>query len=767
MKLSFEQLKEKLQQMMPSMYIMEMYDDHVICEKDGGGYCRVDYKVDDAGNIVMGEPADVMKTYVPMKAQAAMRFTGAAVDGKEDYGYKWNVQIIDAGPDKQKRFEYPLDVIHAAAPLYEGTPVFVLTEAQHTAGKHPYGKPVRDIVGRISQVTTNSTGNEGIITILKSAKWFRDMIVDAYEQGMIGQEGQKDLLELSHDVIGQTIKAAGGISRVARIVKVDGVDVVYDAIGGGKFKRMAAAAMQAGQMEDNMWKRLLAALKGMRPDLAGQIDALLGKGDDVTDAEIQQMLAAAMPQQAAIDIEKLLAAMKSDISATDEAKKILDQARLVACGNTLAEELKGSGLPAPVQEKLRAAFRDKVFDTDTLRAAIKTEKEVLDKLTASGVITGAGDVRVMDTAPERIQAAMDKLFGVQVDAKFADVQAFDSFRASYVRITGDSEIRGLPTREGLKLGESIMDMMRLPAAYSSTSFSFVLGNSMYRRLIQDYKAVDYGEQNLVSYKRNAKDFKTMESINVGYFGDIPDVNPETADYTEVTMPTDEEITYTLNQKGIILTVTRKAIINDDLKTVVTMVQRLGRAARRTFARRLWNKIINNATYKGDSVALFHASHGNLGSTALTADATGIATLTARLTAMFTQTEKNSGEKLALDAAKIWVPRELLEVAKQLNSPWPGAAQSNPHAGRFGVNHENIFVNKLTTDANDWGLIANPADVELLEVAFLNGQEEPELFVADNPLIGQMFVADKIQYKQRHEYEAEIADYRGFDKSVVV
>jgi len=232
------------------------------------------------------------------------------------------------------------------------------------------------------------------------------------------------------------------------------------------------------------------------------------------------------------------------------------------------------------------------------------------------------------------------------------------------------------------------------------------------------------------------------------------------------MVTDEEITYALNQKGIILTVTRKTVLNDDLKSVVTLMSRMGRAAKRTYARRGWAKINSNATYKGDSKAIFHVDHANLGSTALSGDAAGITALTARLTAMFNQTEKDSGEKLCLEALKLGVPRALLETAKLLNSAWPGAATPNPHAGRFGANHENILLNKLTTDITDWILIADPAEVELLEIAFLNGRQEPEMFVADNPLVGQMFVADKIQYKQRHEYEWEIVNYRGFDKSVV-
>jgi hypothetical protein len=313
---------------------------------------------------------------------------------------------------------------------------------------------------------------------------------------------------------------------------------------------------------------------------------------------------------------------------------------------------------------------------------------------------------------------------------------------------------------------AFMEMMHLPAAFASTTFTYALGNTLYRRLVQEYKAVNFNEDILVSYVRNAKDFRTMESIRVGYMGDLGDIDPEATDYPELATVSDEEVNYALNQKGGIVTVTRKTIINDDIRTVALIPQRVGRAAKRTYAQRLWNKIINNSTYKADSKAVFHSDHGNLGAVTLTNDATGITTLTNRLVAMFNQTEPESLKKLALEAMYEWVPRELYEIAVALNSPWPGSATTNPHAGRFGTNHERIMINKLTTDANDWGLVANKADTELLEVAFLNGQQEPEMFVADNPLAGQMFVADKLQYKIRHEYECEIADYRGLDKSVV-
>jgi len=367
---------------------------------------------------------------------------------------------------------------------------------------------------------------------------------------------------------------------------------------------------------------------------------------------------------------------------------------------------------------------------------------------------------------EKLQAALDKLLGVEVDDKFKGVPAFRSLRGAYTALTGDSEFRGFPSQAGLKLGEAFMEMMRLPAAYSTNSFSFVLGNSMYRRLIKEYKSVSYMEEALISYYRNAENFKPLEIIQVGYLGDVPDVTPETVDYQELTLPTDVEATYAINQKGWILTVTRRVILNDDLKTVVQLVAKMGRAHRRTHARRAWAKIISNADFKGDNVALFHGDHGNLGATALTNDGTGVATLTARLQAMYAQAEQDSGEGLALEPKYLWVPRALLEIAKGLNSVWPLVAGGNPHAGRFGANHERIICNPLFVDTTDWGMIADGGEVELLEAAYLNGRREPEFFVADNPATGQMFYADKIQYKSRHEYEFEIADFRGFDKSVV-
>ncbi|MGA2108354.1 MAG: hypothetical protein ABSH25_12020 [Syntrophorhabdales bacterium] len=432
--------------------------------------------------------------------------------------------------------------------------------------------------------------------------------------------------------------------------------------------------------------------------------------------------------------------------------------------STLLTELKGSSLPSFVQDDLKKqvenVFGSRLASTEEIRNLVRREEVFV--ATVSGSVARSS---VVTEEVERVQAALDKLFGVEVDDKFSQVKPFAGLRAAYTRFTGDEDLTGRCDPHYQKFNEAFAQYMNLAAAFSTSSFAYALGNTMYRRLVQEYKAVDYGEQYLISEERNAKDFKTMESIRIGYFSDLPDVNPELLDYNEVQMVDDEEVAYHINQKGLILTITRKAMINDDLRTTLAMVKRLGRAAKRTLARRAWNVLINNATYQPDGLALFCLQHNNLGSISLTNDATGIGSLTAAMAAMYGQTEKDSGEVIALDTLHEFVPRALQETARALNMPWPMGGIFNPHAGAFGMQNENIHTVALLTDPYDWYLTADKADCELLEVAYLRGQKEPEMFLASNPLEGQMFIADKLQYKIRHEYEVVPVDYRGFYKSM--
>ena len=111
-------------------------------------------------------------------------------------------------------------------------------------------------------------------------------------------------------------------------------------------------------------------------------------------------------------------------------------------------------------------------------------------------------------------------------------------------------------------------------------------------MVQDYREIsDYGVSRLVgSNIRNARDFRTMESVQIGYYGDLPDVTPETVDYPDLGELSDEKVEYALNQKGGIITITRRMIIDDDMRTVTKIISRLPRAARRNAGQTLLEQV---------------------------------------------------------------------------------------------------------------------------------------------------------------------------------
>ena len=215
---------------------------------------------------------------------------------------------------------------------------------------------------------------------------------------------------------------------VEAIVRVDSVDVVYNPIAGGKFLRMAAAAAKAAgqQKEANMFKKLLAALKGQRPDLKDQIEALEAKGDAATEEEVLTLLASAVVKSGGDgnnakkdEFEEHLTKLTASITdiTTKQAKETIDKAmklfddtvKMNACSTLLVGTLNDSLLPDILKSRVRKQFEGKIFEEAALTASIKEEKEVADKLSGSGSPQGVGGLRMEVGAgePEKLLAAFD------------------------------------------------------------------------------------------------------------------------------------------------------------------------------------------------------------------------------------------------------------------------------------------------------------------------------------------------------------------------
>lgn len=720
-------------------------------------------------------------------------------------GWEWSVLVLAPGLGANNQY-FPPETLRQAVGHFEGARVFCLPDGQHSKTGD---KSAQHIVGWLSQAVYDAaTGIKARLTLLKTADWLRQNLVDSHAKG------RPDLYGMSVDAPGrmeQRTWQGKAVQWITEFFAPVTVDVVWNPGTPGGFQRALNAHVSHPYKEDRMNREeLIKILQAKRPDLLEGKDPAAISMEDLTalltkalaepsSAVIKQAVDAHVKQAEEAAANKAAEQARAQNAGLSEADRVsIQQAQIVGWNGRIAPLITESQLPQIMQTSLRARFMDALpadgveKGVAAVKQAIEESRKVVDALSAEGRVEGLGYSRGLsvESEPERLQQAMDKMFGIDVKG---DVPAFVSLRQAYVRITGDTEVSGLRGHEVAKLekiaqavrlmqakevdslGYPLPGHVRITQAQPAAAWPLLLGNSLYRRLRMAYAEVEYYEDRIISTRRRATDYRSIEAMTPHYPADLPIVLAD-ADYTELPTQSEEGVNYKVAKRGRIITISRETILGDDLGAVVRMVNNEGRAARRTFARAVWNLLISNATFDGDAVALFHASHNNLGSTALTADATGVAALVARLNALMAQTEPGSGEKLggAWWGAKpmLAVPGALQAVAKQLNQSdgIPGTANNgdNPVRGLFGNPDapERILVNPLFTDATDWYVLRQPTDVEQIEVAFLMGQEQPEVFVADNQQVGQMFMADKLQYKIRHEYGADVVDYRGMDKSVV-
>lgn len=146
-------------------------------------------------------------------------------------------------------------------------------------------------------------------------------------------------------------------------------------------------------------------------------------------------------------------------------------------------------------------------------------------------------------------------------------------------------------------------------------------------------------------------------------------------------------------------------------------------------------------------------------------------LIARETALMLQTEKDSDKPLGFLLNWLMVPPALAATAWKINNaeqynPGPNIFEPNPYYRRFGQNGELIIVNELLMDASDWYWGTAPSDAPFLEMGFLDGVQEPQIFLANDPRFGTSFSADQIQYKVKMAFGGAIIDFRGVGKNVV-
>lgn len=305
-------------------------------------------------------------------------------------------------------------------------------------------------------------------------------------------------------------------------------------------------------------------------------------------------------------------------------------------------------------------------------------------------------------------------------------------------------LRGIPTT-----GMSA-DTVITRALHTTSDFATILGDTVGRTLRQAYQAAPSGVRRL-GRQSNARDFRAKHRLQLSEAPTLEKVG-EHGEYKSGTLAETSE-SYAIDTFGRIIGISRKALVNDDLGAFTDLSRRFGTAAAEFEAQFLVDLLTANAgagPTMSDGKALFHADHANLAGTGAALDQDNLSA--ARL-AMRTQ-KGLSGKPIDVTPKYLLVPAALETAAEKLLAAITPttSADVNPHAGKLDL----VVDSRLdAVSATRWYIAADPATIDGLEYAYLEGAPGPQIESRNG------FEIDGVQVKVRLDFGGGFVDWRGW------
>lgn len=310
------------------------------------------------------------------------------------------------------------------------------------------------------------------------------------------------------------------------------------------------------------------------------------------------------------------------------------------------------------------------------------------------------------------------------------------------------------------------DAVRLEESGASTDFPNYLAAVLNKRMMKTYReAASIWKTYAAGY--DVPDFKAQSFYGLLELPDLLEVL-EGEDYKDQAVKERVGATITVKTYGRKFSITRKALINDDMGQLRDHPGRQGRAAARSMSRSIVGALTGNGNAY-DGVATFHATHNNLITDALSETGLGNAALK-----LNQQVDDNGNpielipRLLVVGAGDELTARRILHSA-EIHQPGTGSTPA------YGQGSENVMrgyvpyaVERYFTDANNWYLFASAEDAPVVAMGFLNGNRNPSIFLKDP---GMRNVSgggsdpytmdfDEMVWKCRADWGTALLDWRG-------
>jgi hypothetical protein len=265
----------------------------------------------------------------------------------------------------------------------------------------------------------------------------------------------------------------------------------------------------------------------------------------------------------------------------------------------------------------------------------------------------------------------------------------------------------------------------LAAAWATHSIAGILSNTANKFLLAGFDSVESAWRQ-ISTVRSVNDFKTLTSyrLNGGFKFDKVANGGELKNASA----SEESRTISADTYGIMTSVTRTDLINDDLSALTAVPQRIGRGGALKLNDVFWADFV-------DDSAFFTSGRNNLSTGSLALSLANLKALATR----FRKLKDPDNNPVAVEPRILLVPVDLELAAAEImgstliqSGNTSGQPDRNVLAGRY-----QVVASTYLSNTTDYYLLASPADLPVMEVAFLNGVQSPvvETAEADFNLLG--------------------------------
>lgn len=342
------------------------------------------------------------------------------------------------------------------------------------------------------------------------------------------------------------------------------------------------------------------------------------------------------------------------------------------------------------------------------------------------------------TPTAHIHASNGNLVGDSVKNSILARAGFESAESgnAFVGYTLGELARASLAERGVSVsGMDRKTVVGLAFTHSTSDFGTLLQDVAHKAMLKGYEEAGEAFTQFTS-KGSLSDFRASHRVDLSVFPSLDKVE-EGAEYKYGTVG-DRGEKIMLATYGKLFSITRQAIINDDLSALTRIPRLMGRAAIRSVGDLVFAVLTGNPTMS-DSKNLFHTDHKNI---ATGADLS-VAAISAAMTKMRTQKD---GE-----AVLNIMPRYLLtSVANEATAIALLAAEYDPALADAKV--PNPIRNRLSVisdarlDATAAGgasfMLADGGITDTIEVAYLDGNDQPYIEQQDG------FTVDGAAFKVR-------------------